>query len=142
MIENAESYHQIYNNLPQVENAWKDVAEIGKLEEFWREVCQLAIENDLVDLVCIRLAHKHWELRNSEIMYETEGIYQGRKAWITKPTEITALEKEEPYPSFWMIAGQSYLAAEYSNQEEAKKILSEMTSNTQFFKNFNSIAKK
>ena len=89
-----ESYQQIYTIFQMLKKHARMWLMLESLRNSQKKSSISATEYEFVDVICIRLAHKHWESTNSQIILETEGIYKGREARIIKPTNITAIKKK------------------------------------------------
>lgn len=130
-----EEYAHNYNKMPEVNDSYQAVLSNGQLETFWKEICDVAKSYDLVDIICIRLIHKHWKLESGQIMFEQKGSYDGQEATVSKATVAKTLKK--PYvPSWWYPVDGKYEGAEFTSDPLIIEAFSKLETRGKFFKDF------
>ena len=108
-----------YNELLSVEDAYSRVIETNNLQNFLREICDLALKYGLSDTVCIRLAHKHWLVKSDQIRLENSAIRLDKQVLLRKLHAETLSQLLLPrYVGFMLMANMKI-----QNTQQMKRYL-------------------
>src|SRR5687767_12911031 len=106
-------------NQPNVYNSLSEVAEADRsLQACGRHVALDALlsvirRHKLEEFVCIRLLHKHNEIRSGERMVESAIVDDEGFALVTRPIKHT-LASTAAIPNSWKLEGDEFVPIEYS----------------------------
>lgn len=102
----------LYNSLLPITEANRSLAALGE-EDVVGKLLTIIQRAGLQDKLGIRLLHKHNDISDCEIMYETAGIDAEGFALTTRAVDRSLAS--EAVPNSWQLIGNEYLPVEFSD---------------------------
>jgi len=104
---NSETHVKHYNKLSTVEEADKNLHSNPKFESVLKKAGEIITHNELESYFGLRLIHRHFPLKNNQIMVEEHQILSGKPSLVTYAHSLEEAKEKQVFLSSWMFSPDS-----------------------------------
>ncbi|HCI49187.1 MAG: hypothetical protein A2977_02785 [Alphaproteobacteria bacterium RIFCSPLOWO2_01_FULL_45_8] len=136
-------YHnQCYNKLPSVKEADQNLEARSDFQNFLKKAGEVANSYGLQDYLGLRLIHRHFDLRPSQVMVEIFDQYENTPSLITTPSSMERAHEKGAVPSSWIFTDSNPMLFETSTDDGARKGLEKLRNVPNFWNEMAVLIKK